>query len=104
MTNLLQQAINCADPDQAAKLIQDALGIESDDVIKYCFPEGMADRPRAPREIHRRVAEDRGALSRLVTKSPPDYLPLGQSKQRTGYSRSARAHTGSDGPARAGPH
>ena len=29
MTNLLQQAIN---GDRAAKLIQDALGIESDDV------------------------------------------------------------------------
>jgi hypothetical protein len=25
MTNLLQQAINCDNPDQAAKLIQDAL-------------------------------------------------------------------------------
>jgi hypothetical protein len=32
MTKLLQQAIDCDDPDQAAKIIQDALGIESDDV------------------------------------------------------------------------
>jgi hypothetical protein len=31
MTNLLQQAINCDDADHAAKLIRDALGIESDD-------------------------------------------------------------------------
>jgi uncharacterized protein HemY len=39
MTNLLEQAINCNDGDQAAKIIQDALGIESDDVTNYCFPQ-----------------------------------------------------------------
>ncbi len=45
MTNLLAQAINCGDGDRAAKLIQDALGIESDDVVNYCFPkEWPADR------------------------------------------------------------
>jgi hypothetical protein len=38
MTNLLAQAINCDDPDQAARIIRDALGIESDDVVHYCFP------------------------------------------------------------------
>jgi len=38
MTNLLAQAIDCDDPDCAAKMIQDALGIENDDVVKYCFP------------------------------------------------------------------
>jgi len=38
MTNLLQQAINCDDADRAARIIQDALGIESDDVVNYCFP------------------------------------------------------------------
>jgi hypothetical protein len=32
MTNVLEQAINCDDGDRAAKLIRDALGIESDDV------------------------------------------------------------------------
>jgi hypothetical protein len=32
MTNQFQEAINCNDGDQAARLIQDALGIESDDV------------------------------------------------------------------------
>jgi hypothetical protein len=36
MTNLLARAINCSDGDQAAKIIQDALGIESD-VANYCF-------------------------------------------------------------------
>ena len=28
MSNLLEQAINCSDGDQAAKIIQDALGIK----------------------------------------------------------------------------
>ena len=39
MTNFLAQAINCEDGDRAAMLIQDALGIESDDVVNYCFPK-----------------------------------------------------------------
>ena len=38
MSNLLAQAIDCDDPDQAAKIVQDALGTESDDVVNYCFP------------------------------------------------------------------
>jgi hypothetical protein len=38
MSNLLAEAINCDDPERAAKMIRDALGIESDDVVKYCFP------------------------------------------------------------------
>ena len=39
MTNLLEQAINCNDGDRAAKIIRDALGIESNDVASYCFPK-----------------------------------------------------------------
>jgi hypothetical protein len=39
MPNLLTQAINCDDADRAAKIIQDALGIETDDVVNYCFPK-----------------------------------------------------------------
>ena len=39
MTNLLEEAINCSDGDRAAKIIQDALGIESDDVANYVFPK-----------------------------------------------------------------
>jgi hypothetical protein len=35
----LGQAIGCDDGDQAAKIIQNALGIESDDVVSYCFPK-----------------------------------------------------------------
>ena len=50
MPNLLQQAINCDAPDQAAKIIRDALGIESD--VGYCFPtEWPADRERRARYI-----------------------------------------------------
>ena len=34
MTNLLEEAINSNDGDHAAKVIQEALGIERDDVAK----------------------------------------------------------------------
>ena len=52
MTNVLEQAINCNDGDRAAKIIQDALGIDSDDVVNHCFPkEWPADRERRPRYI-----------------------------------------------------
>ena len=41
---------NCDDADRAAKMIQDALGIESDDVVNYCFPaEWPIDRERRAR-------------------------------------------------------
>ena len=43
MTNLLEQAISCNDGDRAAKIIQDALGIESGDVVNYCFPKTWPD-------------------------------------------------------------
>jgi uncharacterized protein HemY len=52
MSNLLAEAINCDDPDRAARIIQDALGIESDDVVRYCFPtQWPADRERRARCI-----------------------------------------------------
>ncbi len=52
MTNLLAQAINSDDADHAAKIIRDALGIESDDVVNYCFPkEWSADREQRARYI-----------------------------------------------------
>jgi hypothetical protein len=52
MTNLVAEAINSDDPDRAAKLIQDALGIESDDVVNYCFPKTWpADREQRARYI-----------------------------------------------------
>ena len=42
MTNLLEQAINSSDGDHAARLIQEALARESDDVANYVFPKDMA--------------------------------------------------------------
>ena len=52
MTNLLEQAIDCDDGECAARIIRDALGIESDDVVKYSFPtEWPADRERRARYI-----------------------------------------------------
>ena len=52
MTNLLEQAISCDDADQAAKMIQHALGIESDDVLNYTFPKSWpADREQRARII-----------------------------------------------------
>jgi hypothetical protein len=43
MTNLLEQAISSDNGDRAAKIIQHALGIESDDVANYCFPKSWPD-------------------------------------------------------------
>jgi hypothetical protein len=52
MTNRLQEAINCNDGDQAARIIQDALGIESDNIANYCFPRTWpADREQRARII-----------------------------------------------------
>jgi hypothetical protein len=52
MTNLLARAINCSDGDQAAKIIQDAVGIESDDVANYWLPANLAgDREQHARTI-----------------------------------------------------
>jgi hypothetical protein len=39
MSNLLEQAISTDDGDYAAKIIQHALNIESDDVVNYVFPK-----------------------------------------------------------------
>jgi hypothetical protein len=50
--HLLQQVINCDDADRAAKMIRDALGIESNDVVNYCFPKDWPDdRERRARYI-----------------------------------------------------
>jgi uncharacterized protein HemY len=52
VTNFLEEAINCSDGDRAAKLIQDALGIESDDVANYVFPKTWpGDREQRARII-----------------------------------------------------
>jgi hypothetical protein len=52
MTNLLEQAISTDDGDRAARIIQDALGIESDEVANYCFPKSWpSDREQRARII-----------------------------------------------------
>jgi hypothetical protein len=51
MTNLLEQAISCDDGDQTAKIIQHALGIESDYVVNYCFPKDLP----TDREVRARI-------------------------------------------------
>ena len=43
MTNLLAMAINSNDADHAARIIQSALGIESDEVANYCFPQNWPE-------------------------------------------------------------
>jgi uncharacterized protein HemY len=49
---IIEQAINCDDGDRAAKMIQNALGIESDDVANYCFPKAWPeDREQRARII-----------------------------------------------------
>jgi hypothetical protein len=42
MTNLLKKAINCDDGDRAARIIMDALGIETDELANFC---GLKDWP-----------------------------------------------------------
>jgi hypothetical protein len=52
MHNLLEQAINTDDGDCAARIIQDALDIEGDDVPYYVFPKTWpADREQRARII-----------------------------------------------------
>ena len=52
MPNVLEQAISSDDANQAARIIQDALGIEADDAVSYCFPKTWpADRGRRARII-----------------------------------------------------
>jgi hypothetical protein len=52
MANLLEQAINTDNGGRAAKIIQDALGIESDEVANYVFPKTWpADREKRARII-----------------------------------------------------
>ncbi len=65
MTNRLQEAINCNDGDRVARIIQDALGIESDDVANYCFPKTWpVDREQRARIIGEWLQTE-GALSGL---------------------------------------
>ncbi len=51
MINPLEQVISSDDADHTANIIQDALGIESDDVMNYCFPKTWP----ADRELRARI-------------------------------------------------
>jgi hypothetical protein len=52
MANLLEQAINTDDGDRAAKIIQDAHGIETDEIANYVFPKTWpTDREQRARII-----------------------------------------------------
>jgi hypothetical protein len=52
MPNLLEQAIGADNDDLARTIIQDALGIESDNVANYCFPKTWpVDREQRARII-----------------------------------------------------
>jgi hypothetical protein len=52
MANLLEDAISANDGDWAARLIQNALGIESNEVANYCFPKSWP--------------KDRGLRTRII--------------------------------------
>jgi hypothetical protein len=43
MHNLIQAAMDDPDGDHAAKMIRDALGIQSDEVVNYSFPRHWPD-------------------------------------------------------------
>jgi hypothetical protein len=50
--NLIQAAIDDPDGDHAAKMIRQALGIESDEVVGYSFPKNWPqDRDQRARII-----------------------------------------------------
>jgi uncharacterized protein HemY len=52
MANLLERAIDCDDADDAANIIREALGIESDEVANYVFPKTWpANREQRARVI-----------------------------------------------------
>jgi hypothetical protein len=52
MPNLIERAIACDDGDRTARMIQEALGIESGDVANYVFPKSWpADREQRARII-----------------------------------------------------
>jgi hypothetical protein len=56
MANLLEQTIDCKDAERAARIIQDALCIESDEVTNYAFPKrwpaNREQRARIIGELH----------------------------------------------------
>jgi hypothetical protein len=71
MSNLLEKAINCDDRDHAAKIIPNALGIESDDVVNYTFPKNWpADREQRAAIIGEWLQTEAGLTTR-ADDGPP---------------------------------
>jgi hypothetical protein len=67
----LEQAIDCNDGDQAAKIIQDALGIESDDVASYVLPKTWpADGEQRARIIGEWLQTEARFLGRGLINAP----------------------------------
>ena len=63
MTNLLEEAINSNDANHAAKMIREALGIESDDVANYVFPKTWPNDREQRARIIGECSQTRGAIS-----------------------------------------
>jgi hypothetical protein len=80
MANLLEQAIDCDDADRAARIIQDALGIESGDVADYVFPKkwpaSREQRARIVGEWLRAEARFLASPSIFSEWPPPRRFPL----------------------------
>ncbi len=51
MANVLRRAINCNDRDRAAWIIMDALGIETDELAKFCLKHWPSERKQRARII-----------------------------------------------------
>lgn len=78
MTNLLEQAINCDDGDRAAKIIRDALGIETDDVANQYLPQSdywPADRYQRARIIGDWIKAEAQYLFGAARAPPIHVLP-----------------------------
>ena len=50
-TNLLKQAINCDDGDGAARIIMDALSIETDELANFCLKHWPSESKQRARII-----------------------------------------------------
>ncbi len=70
MTNLLKQAINCDDGDRAARIIIDALNIETEELANFClkhWPSGT----QGARSHHRPLAPCGGGIPGLMMRCFP---------------------------------
>jgi hypothetical protein len=71
VANLLERAISTDDADRAAKIIQSALDIESDEVANYCFPENVAATQVAEGRLRFRGERCIWPISRTCSRAHP---------------------------------